>query len=199
MKRGSVFLLLLVSLEVFSQSTSTEYLVITIEDHYKTSQHGTQSYVWIVQVDSITSFNSNLSPVFLSGFSVNNSQDCCAGVPVDPIVVTEASNFILSDDYMSNLENLKKLIVQNRKKLQKITKKWMSGQEQTIEVFATAIKGEFCQCDFHPVGQQRTGYKGKVCIPKSSFSAYEDFWKSSKANFILMQDFSVVDFDIISN
>lgn len=200
MKRGiNVFLLLLLFTNAFSQTTSREYVVITVEDQYKISQHGIKSYFWIVPVDSITSFSSNLSRLFLSDFSVNNLQDCCAGNPVDPIVVTETSNFKLDDDYLSRLEGLRKLILQSRRKLQKITKKWESGQLETVQVFATAIKGEFCQCDFHPIGQQRTGYKGKVCVPKSSFGSYEEFWKLPQASFILKQDFSSIDFDIISN
>ncbi len=200
MKRGiNFFLFFLVCFEAFSQSTSKEYVVITFEGHFKISQHGTETYFWIIPVDSISASSSSLSRLFVSNFSTNNLQDCCAGGPVDPILVTEVSNFKLDDKYLSSLENLRQLILHDRKKLQKITKKWESGQEETVRVYATAIEGDLCQCDFHSIGQQRTGYKGKVCIPKSSFSSHEDFWKSPQASFILKHDFSSVDFDIISN
>jgi len=200
MKRGiNILLLLLVSYGAFSQSASKEYVVITVEDQYKVSQHGTQTYFWIVSIDSVISSATNLSRLFLADFSANNLQDCCAGNAVDPVVVTESSNFKLDEGYLAELESLRKLILQDRRRLQKVTKKWMSGQEETVQIFATAIRGEFCKCSFHPIGQQRTGYKGNVCVPKSSFSSYEDFWKSPKADTIMKTDFSSIDFDIVSN
>jgi len=195
----NILLLLLVSYGAFSQGALKEYVVITVEDQYKVSQHGTQTYFWIVPIDSVISSATNLSRLFLSDFSANNLQDCCVGSAVDPIVVTESSNFKLDGNYLAELESLRKVILQNRRKLQKITKKWTSGQEETVQIFATAIRGEFCECSFHPIGQQRTGYKGNVCVPKSSFSSYEDFWKSPKANTILKEDFSSIDFDVVSN
>ena len=157
----NIFLFFLVCFEALSQSASKEYVVITFEDHFKISQHGTETYFWIIPVDSISTSSSSLSRLFVSNFSTNNLQDCCAGGPVDPILVTEVSNFKLDDKYLLNLESLRQLILHDRKKLQRITKKWESGQEETVRVYATAIKGDLCQCDFHSISQQRNGVQRK--------------------------------------
>jgi hypothetical protein len=197
-----VFLVLLFGLAInlFSQnSESSGYVILTIEDTYKTSQHGTQTYFWIAPVDSINSYNSRMARLFISGFTQNNLEDCCSGKPIDPVVYDQNSNSSLEQDYALRLMDLKELILKNKKKVQKISKNWQSGQVETVVIFATPVLGQFCSSDFHPIGQHRTGYNGKVYVPKSSFKYDGKFWTTSKANYILKQDFSVLDFDIIPN
>ena len=62
---------------------------------------------------------------------------------------------------------------------------------------ATAIVGDFCYYNYDISGQNRTGYRGKVYILKSSFGISQKFWDMPKANYILKQDFSRIEFDII--
>ena len=184
----------------FSQVSNSEaYVIITIEDTYKISQHGTQTYFWIVPVDSIKSYNTTMSRLFLSDFTMNNLDDCCSGKAIDPFVYEQNSNFSIDATYSASLKNLKELVLKNKKKVQRIEKKWYSNQNETIVVYATPVSGKFCSSDFHPIGQHRTGYHGRVYVPKSSFAHSENFWSSLKANYILKQDFSALDFDIIPN
>lgn len=184
----------------FSQVPASEvYVIVTIEDTYKTSQHSTQTYFWIVPVDSIKSYSSVMSRLFISDFTINNLEDCCSGKPIDPRVYDQNSNFALDSDYLSSLRNLRELVLKNKRKVQQIDKKWQSGQTEKVVVFATPILGQFCSSDFHQIGQHRTGYHGKVYVPKSSFKHFENFWSSSKADYILKQDFSTLDFDVIPN
>lgn len=201
-KSRVLFLILIIGFfeNSFSQNQEVSmYVILTIEDTYKTSQHGTQTYFWIVAADSITSYQSTMSRLFMSDFALNNLEDCCAGKPIDPLVYDQSTNFGLDSDYAASLKSFKELVLKNKRKVQKINKKWESGQAETIVVYATPVLGQFCSSDFHPIGQHRTGDHGRVYLPKSSFKYDEKFWSSTKANYILKQDFSMLDFDIISN
>lgn len=175
------------------------YIILTIEDTYKVSQHGTQTYFWIIPVDSIKSYNMTISRLFLSDFTRSNLEDCCLGKPFDPFVYDQNLSIALDSDYRERLDNLKQLVLNRKKQIQKINKKWKSGQAETIVIFATPVVGEFCSSDFHPIGQHRTGYLGRVYLPKASFKYDDTFWSSPKADYVEKQDFSILDFDIISN
>lgn len=184
----------------FSQNQELSgYVIFTIEDTYKTSQHATKTYFWILPADSIKSYKSMMSRLFVSDFTSNNLVDCCSGKPIDPFVYDQNSSFALDSDYVASLKGLKELILKNKRKVQRIDKKWESGQRETVVVYATPVLGEFCSSDYHPIGQHRTGYHGKVYLPKSIAKHDDKFWSSSKANYILQQDFSMLDFDIIPN
>ena len=175
------------------------YVVLTIEDTYKISQHGTQTYLWIIPVDSIKSYNATLSRLFISGFTRSNLEDCFLRQPFDPLVYDQTPSIAFDSDYLTGLEEVKQLILKKKKRLQKIVKKWESGQTETIAVFATPVVGQFCSSDFHPIGQHRTGYHGKVYLPTTSLEYEGPFWSSEKADYITKRDFSLLDFDIISN
>lgn len=201
MRRDKLVLCLLLSFctlaDAFSQGTEPGlYVVITFDDVYKISQHGKRDYFWIISNDSLKSYESKLSRLFLSDFTKNNLEDCCSGKPIDPFVFTEGSIFTFDDRYSKDLETLTQLILKHKRKLQRISKKWETGQEETITVFATPIRGRFCSSEYHLSGQIRRGYKGQVFLPFSSFAYAEDFWKTTNAKFILDQDFSRHKFDL---
>ena len=181
----------------FSQATAGKYVIFTFKDKYKISQHATKSYYWIVPQDSIKSYNTILSHLFLKNFSKNDFVDCCNGKDIDPFVVTTNTSYDFDSAYSKSLNELELIISRNTKRLQSISKKWDSGQEEEIRIFATPVYGKFCSSNFHVIGRERYGYEGKVYIPVSSFSYSEEFWKSSAAKFVLAQDFSKIKFDII--
>ena len=178
---------------------SSGYVILSIEQTHTISQHGTRTYFWIIPVDSIKpNGSSTIARLFLSGFTADNLEDCCSGKPIDPSIVFGNSSFTLETDYQLGLRSLMELVLKNRRKVQKIQKKW-KDQTETIVVFATPVLGQFCSSDFHEIGQHRTGYRGEVYIPKSSFRNYDMFWSSPKANNIVHHDFSTLDIDIIPN
>lgn len=184
----------------FSQNQQpAPYIILTIEDSYKTSQHDTQTYFWIIPVDSIKSYNMTMSRLFISDFTRSNLEDCSLGKPFDPFVYNQNPTIALDSDYLLSLDNLRQLVLKRKKRLQKIDKKWESGQAETVVIFATPVIGEFCSSNFHPIGQHRTGYRGRVYLPKASFRYDDTFWSSSKADYVMKEDFSMLDFDIISN
>lgn len=173
------------------------YVVITFNDVYKVSQHGARNYFWIIPNDSVKSYESELSKLFLSGFTRNNLEECCDGKAIDPFVLFAHSTFVFDQEYLQDLEELRLLISSHRRKLQSITKKWANGQRERITVYATPIRGRFCYSPFGETGQFRTGYRGGVVLPFSSFECDDSFWKTSSAQFILNRDFSNHPFKIV--
>src|SRR5476651_2166369 len=162
--RCIVLFLLIFGLQSYSvaQELSVQnYVIITFEDLYevspKVSPHGMQSYYWIINRDSIKSYDIVLSRLFVEGFSTNNLADCCNGKAIDPFVAFANSTYTFEPGYDKSLEELQQLITKNRKKLQTITKKWEFGHKQTTTIFATPVSGKFCSCNYHVIGQERTG------------------------------------------
>jgi hypothetical protein len=184
---------------VYSQNIIGDFVVLTIEETYQISMHGTETYFWIVPVDSIDSFEFELSRLFLKGFNYYNLSDCCKGVAMDPFVFDQRPYIAFENEFLTLLDNNENLIRKNRKKIVTIKQNWKSGQKVKINVFATSVEGVFCICDYDPIGQYRTGYVGKVFVPKSSFKYTSEFWSNPKSDFIIKRDYSRFDFSIIRN
>ena len=94
----------------------------------------------------------------------------------------------------SSHENLEKLVYKKRKLVQTIKKIWNNGNSETISIYATAIIGDFCTCDFAITGEKRFGYNGRIFLAGNFSKHYGEFWKSPLAEFILKQDYSNINF-----
>jgi hypothetical protein len=180
----------------FAQTLGS-YAIISFEDSYKISEHGTKRYHWIIETDSLESYNIEPSYLFLN-FSKENLEDCCDGIEVDPFLVFPSSKYEIDSIHSLDLEKLENIISQKRKKIMEVKKRWSSGQWEVVKVYVTPVIGKFCSSNFHEVGQQRQGYKGKVYMPFSSFEYQADFWESEKAKFILNSDMSRLKFNAIT-
>jgi hypothetical protein len=143
------------------------------------------------------SFDSAFAHLFLRNFSKSNFADCCGGKAVDPFLVTQETSYTFDTSYYRSLDELEKIIINKRKKVETISKVWVSGQKEDITVFATPISGKFCSSNLHPLGQQRSGYKGRVYIPYSSFAYSDEFWRLPSATLVLNHDFSKISFDVL--
>jgi len=193
------FLLLMICFAIESNAFGqnlNNYIIITFEQTHKISQHGTKVYHWILPVDSTTNYETLLAHLFLDGLSDENISSCCNRQPMDPVLVFSDSKFGLDSINREIVENLSKLLIKDRTKIQTITKQW-DEQKETIKVFATAVSGQFCFSPFHEIGQQRTGYKGLVSVPHSMLRPFQGFWSSDKVKFIIHRDFSKMQFDIV--
>lgn len=182
------------------EKQTKEYLILSFERKFvvsKISPHGVQSYYWIIPLDSIKSYKYHVYHLFIDGFSKKNIDDCCSGKEIDPFLVF--SNEAKSRDTLDykSLDKLHRIIKENKKELLSVSKKWKTGNREDIKIFAIPISGKFCWSDFHQFGQKRTGYKGKVFIPYSTFDFLPGFWDSSISKFVINRDFSKIEFDII--
>ena len=193
-KALSIPLLLLLALVAFSahgQTNRGDYVVLTFEDTYKNSPHGTDTYYWIILADSLKQQN-RISPLLLSGFSKGTLESCCKGEPVDPFVVTAETSYDFPESYFVSTDSLRKLIFKNRTKVQAITKNWVSGQKEKMQVFATPISGNFCSTS------SKVKYNGRIYFPVSSFQHIDNFWKTVSIK-LIERDFTEVKFSIFQN
>lgn len=98
----------------------TAYVILTIEDTYKISQHGTRTYFWIIPVDSIKSYNTTVSRVFISGFTRSNLEDCSSHKPFDPLVYDQNPSLAFDPHYLASLEDSKQVVLKRRNGFRKL-------------------------------------------------------------------------------
>jgi len=171
---------------------------LTIKDSYSKGFEGTTKYYWIIELDSIKRSDNIFYPLLITGFSKSNLENCCQGNEVDPFVLTSADTvFDLGSKYFKELKTLDKLLITYRKKTQQIIKKWIINKNiEKISFYITPITGKFCSSTLAKTGQFRTGYKGKIFLPFSSFKLNNDFWNSPKMVVFSTFDFSNFKFKI---
>ena len=191
------FLLLASTFNVFAQSRRGQYVVITFEDTYKISQHGTDTYYWIISADSIKQ-RKNVSPLLMSGFSRNTFDSCCKGEPIEPFIVTTATTYDLANSYHVSTDSLRKLIFKNRKRMQAVNKKWVSGQQEKLQVFATPISGVFCSSNYDRQSYSMSEYNGRIYIPVSSFHYIDNFWNTVPIK-LIEKDYAELYFSAFQN
>ena len=176
---------------------NSKYVIFTFHEKYKISQHDEKNYYWILPQDSISTNKFNIARLFISGFSVNNLNDCCNGKGIDPELVRSDEDYHLDTEYIKSINALRQLI--NNNKIQTIHKKWQQGQEQDIEIYITPILGKFCSANYGWNGHKTRNYNGIVYIPKSDFNYDVGFWNTLEYKKIITQDFSEVKYYIIPN
>jgi hypothetical protein len=201
LKMKSLIVLFLVFIVVSFKTVAQQrgqYVIMSFEQTHKISQHGTKKYFWIFAKDSIGNYDTMPACLFLEGLSATNVSDCCSGKAMDPFLVFAGTDFRTDSLNVQWSSELTRLIQKNRKEIQTIVKTWNQGQKETIKVYATPVTGVFCFSEFHPIGQDRTGYHGLVSLPFSKFHHDAEFWASSKAKYILTRDFSKIPFSIIA-
>ena len=106
-----------------------------------------KNYYWITPIDSIEKRNSfTVFPVYMDGFSKESFDECKQGKQIDIFTFSGSPDFNLGTDYETNLRDLLSLIAINRIKIQSLLKVWGKNQEDKINIYATPITGEFCNC-----------------------------------------------------
>jgi hypothetical protein len=197
------FLILLVLLawavntSMTQQPSLQKYIVVTFEEKWKISGEGPYYYYWIVPEDSVKSDANPFSYLLLRLFHKNELTDCCNGKDFNPFVIYTKEHYEdLDAEYNKNFDQLMQIVLKKRKKVQEIIKKWQTGQEQDITVFATPVSGKFCSSYLDKFGQYDYHYKEELYLPYSSFTYTPEFWDSAKAKFILHEDYSKINFKI---
>ena len=184
--------------EARGQSTSGTYLVYTFEDTYKISPHGTESYYWLQPLDSVQAGPAGLRVFFPFGFEASTLFDCRQGTAFNPfsVPVTDMQHKF-DKQYFAAADTLERVVYRGRKKIQTITKRWGSGQRETIEVYVTPVAGRFCYAPFSQAGFRGSSYRGLVFLPLSHFKPYPAFWSDPRHAHVLNQDYSQVPFSAL--
>lgn len=191
----TILLIVMARIPALCQMVQDKFIIITFEDYHKISQHDQKKYYWIVPIDSIKSNRMVLSRLFLKSFPKTDLDTCCIGKNINPFDVGPSASFHFDPEYYDAINKLEIIITKNRKPIQIIHKKWLSGQRETTLVFATPVTGKFCSSHLNDIGRFRFKYFNRVYLPLSNFLIFNEFWRSGLVSSVKNYDYSTVLFD----
>lgn len=194
---AAVIILTILSTPAQGQIPRANYIVLTFEERYKTSPHGTTTYHWIQPMDSAVQ-PLLLSALFLSVYSKDNLEAICNETMTDPFLVTESTDFTLPKTHLASRDSLAVLLARNRKRTQRIQKAWLNGQKAWVDVYVTPIAGSFCVSRLHRKQANGEDYDGLIFLPSAHFQVIKAFWATEAAKRISATDFSRVHYSILA-
>ncbi|OEY71718.1 hypothetical protein [Salegentibacter salarius] len=192
-----LLVLLLTSLNGLTQEpTEKEFVILTFEMDRNKDSHGTFVYYWIAELEKYEKVDEykepKISSLFLHEFYGSEQlESCCLGKVSYPYTMTTETEFNFPDNYSDYLTDLRALVKKNRKKIQVIKKEWQEGYREEVRVYATAIRGKLCECEFGGNTYLTTG--DQINFPKGEYEVLDDFLTKDK-NILLFKDFSAFDF-----
>jgi hypothetical protein len=197
--KDKIFLtiLLLISFGGFSQNlTEKEFVILTFEIDRNKDSHGTFSYYWVAELEKHEKVDeykeAKIYSIFLHEiYGSEQLESCCLGKVSYPFTMTTGTEFNFPENYSEYLTNLRKLVKDNRKKIQVINKKWKDNYKEKVTVYATTVKGKLCLCEFGGKVILKTG--DLISFPKGEFKIIDNYWNDNK-NILLFKDFSTFEY-----
>lgn len=187
-------------LSVAQSATTDYYLVLTVQKKINKYQfEGIKEYHWIIPIDSSFTAEYSAYPLLDDVFSKGDFDSCCLGKPINPFVMTTATNFNHDSSYLYSLEQFRLLIRSHRKKVQRIEKRWNEKLRETIVIYATPIMGVFCQSPLIQMDGTINSQSRLVFIPKSDFRSLDGFWKTKKGRNAAFADYTKLSTSIFGN
>lgn len=195
MKLYCAFIFVLLSYTASGQSSSSsKYIVVTLERTRTNDNHGVENAYWIVCTDSLKALKDSFAPLYMDGFSLNNFKECCGKGSITIFYQTDSTSYEFDDEYSIVKKSFSELIRARRKKVQTITKEWTKGIKETIKVYLTPVSGDFCYCRVDKEGSKKIEYEGLIAIPRSTFAFEDNFWGSEESSSVRFFDFSTLAF-----
>ena len=195
MKINVLIIIVFFALKSYSQTTS-DYIIFSFvsETYYKGDKQPANTFNWITAVDSINISNQTI-PLYPTYLNLEYSNDClircCDNKKIDFITSSTATNYNYSDQHIKQQEFLQNLVFENMLFVQKIQLNWTEYRyKKIIKVYATPIKGVFCDCGIYGASLRFTDGRNKVFIPNSDFSLMTDFWETEIGQFVKFFDYS---------
>lgn len=185
----------LFSISMYAQKEG-RYVVVTIEKESNSSVHKNEVDYWIVDTEKWKNTEQKtMWPLYLSGFSATDYDECCINENLVLFNVTSKESFEYKDGLLVALKGLEKLISDKRKKVLSVKKEWHSGKKENIFVYLTPVNGSFCFCKLsHKDDNTKIGYEGNTAIPVSNFSYDDSFWESELSKGVEKFDYSILPF-----
>lgn len=189
-------LILIVFVVSLSAQNKSKYAILTIEKKSSSKLHKNQVDYWIVDIESWKNSDKKaVSPLYISGFSATDYNECCTNENLILFNVTVKESFDYKEGLLESQSKLKEIIANYRKKIQTVKKKWTIGKTERIKVYLTPIVGSFCFCKLtHKDDDSKIGYQGQAAIPVSNFIYDDSFWKSELSEGIQKYDYSSLPF-----
>jgi len=158
--------------------------------------HGTFIYYWIAELEKYEKVDEYKEPkiysLFLHEFYGSEQlESCCLGKVSYPFTMTTATEFKFPENYTEYLTGLRESFKNNRQKIQVIKKKWKDGYKEKVTVYATAVRGKLCECEF---GGNTYLTKGdRISFPKGNYEIIKNYLTKEK-RILLFKDFSDFEF-----
>ena len=187
-----ILLVLLFPIEGFTQVE--EFVVLTFSAKRRPHDNITWEHFWIVPFDSIST-KDYTTPFKLAPFAADDSWG-----PISPEDKWQSYN--IETDFIWFFKRIKgdltppqQLIVKNRKLIQTIKKKDMSGFREDVKIYATPIKGNihFCRQKYLEMEYNREFY---LYYAEEPFEYWPEFWDTYEAEIIARTDYSYINFDL---
>ena len=188
---------LLISFSGFTQNlTEKEFVILTFEMDRNKDSHGTFIYYWVAELEKYEKVDEYKNPIIYSVFlheleSSDQLESCCIGKTSDPFTYTTASEFNFPENYVEYLTELRELVKENSQKIQVIKKEWKDGYKEKITVYATAVRGKLCECEFAGDRYLTTG--DRISFPKGNYEIIKNYLTKEK-RILLFKDFSNFDY-----
>jgi hypothetical protein len=193
-----LIVLLLTSFYGFSQNLiEKEFVILTFEMERNKDSHGTFTYYWVAELEKYEKVNEYKEPkiysLFLNEFYGSEQlESCCLGKTSYPYTMTTETEFKFPENYSAYLSDLRKLVKNNRKKIQVINKKWKDNYKEKVTVYATTVKGKLCVCEYGGKVILKTG--DLISFPKGEYKIIDNYWNENK-NILLLKDFSTFEYE----
>lgn len=193
-----LIILLLTSFCGFTQNLSEkEFVILTFEMERNKDSHGTFTYYWVAELEKYEKVNEYKEPkiysLFLNEFYGSEQlESCCLGKVSYPYTMTTGTEFKFPENYSTYLSDLRKLVKNNRKKIQVINKKWKDNYKEKVTVYATTVKGKLCVCEYGGKVILKAG--DLISFPKAEYKIIDNYWNENK-NILLFKDFSTFEYE----
>ena len=191
--KAVLIFLLLISFSGFTQNlTEKEFVILTFEMDRNKDSHGTFIYYWIAELEKYEKVDEYKEPkiysLFLHEFYGSEQlESCCLGKISYPYTMTTGTEFNFPENYSEYLTELRELVKKNREKIQVIKKEWKDGYKEKVTVYATAVRGKLCECEF---GGNTYLTKGdRISFPKGNYEIIKNYLTKEK-RILLFKDFS---------
>lgn len=177
-------LFILCSASVFGQNSN--YTIFSFE--YKNWTR-TDTHYWIIENDSIGKYGELIlnQIIIETDYSKTTLNSCCSKKEVSLIENNYAFSAFID---FTSLE-LIKYLKNNRIFLQEITHKYGTGLKSNLNVYATPVIGDFCNCISRIQNPQgMIVYNIPTYLPKSIFKVDESFYATGNWKRLQYYDFS---------
>lgn len=191
MKTLLTFLALLTIIPSYTDNGN--YAIITVVKESNNDLHPYEEYFWIIDINEWSDANEpKIVPLYLDGFTQTDFTEC----KNDTLILFNQSKneaVFLEDFQIESINDLKKIIEENRRKIIKVKKKWLEGRKQTLEIFITPVNGKFLFCNSKRQDGRDLSFN-EIAMPINDFSFNKNFWDSDVHTQLINYDYSNLPF-----
>ncbi|WP_258105032.1 hypothetical protein [Marinoscillum sp. MHG1-6] len=181
------FITIIVSNKIIAQQLSTKAILLTYNIDNRDDNHPPEEFYWIMPItsDSVFQAGGGIYPFYFEIFSKDNLERCTDGNPIDIFVSTTSTDWNFSEDYLHQIDEMKRYCSKNKTLIQSLKRKWFTGRKDKVNVYYTLVEATFCSCNLSEESGKMINYTGKVYLP---LSFREDNWTIYEKELLMYLD-----------